>query len=47
MTLLISSMLSNDTSSLEAALVDVNGDGIINISDVTALINKLLTGTNP
>ena len=46
-TLLISSMLSNNTSSLEAALVDVNGDGIINISDVTALINKLLTGTNP
>jgi len=46
-TLLINSILSNDTSSLEAALVDVNGDGNINISDVTVLINKLLTGTNP
>ncbi len=44
-TALISSVLSDETSSLEAALVDVNGDGIINVSDVTALINRLLSNS--
>jgi len=41
-TLVINSLLGNETSSFEAALADVNGDGNINISDVTALINMLL-----
>ena len=45
--LLISSLLGDEATGIDAVLADVNGDGNLNISDVAALIDKLLTSTNP
>ena len=44
-TMLISCVLRNNTSSIIEAAADVNGDGFITIADVTKLITMVLTGS--
>ena len=47
MTSLIDYLLSNDPSRVVIAACDVDNDGAVNISDVTALIDYLLSGEWP
>jgi hypothetical protein len=43
-TVLIDYLLSSDASNVNLTAADVDGDGAVNIGDVTTLIDMLLNG---